>query len=276
MPRLRWIGGLSAEAGGPCILADTSAFPAWTADKPLPGSTALTLHHWGQFTAELPAKFRPNGKVGHQYLHFDTHEAAMGGLEALRTIIRKKWPSAHEALVGNDGSVTGSISLADGRVMRVDLIKPNHYEILCGLGPETTVYAVSAAARFLAWDQEGGAHVQVGQTSARDEIVLMRSWVDDEETESRVRGRIETKRDEKKHGTYDFETSAAALLWSPFAFTDLKLSVAELASLAKSQQSFGIHECGFAFTVKPGSYAVTSAYEEGDGWMATWCRLTLK
>ena len=78
--RLNWLGGLCAEGGGPCILGDTSTFPAWTSQNPLPGSEALTLHLWGQFTGQLPAEFRPNGKVGHQYVTYG------------RT--RRRWPGS--------------------------------------------------------------------------------------------------------------------------------------------------------------------------------------
>jgi hypothetical protein len=279
--RLNWLGSLTAEAGGPCILGDTSAFPEWTSSGPIPGSEAKTLRLWGQFTADLPAKFRPNGKTGHQFVAYESHAAAMAGLEELRGWIRKKWPGANESLRITKTSADGSISLPDHRSMQLQLIEPNHYELMCeAIGPGPGTYVVSPKAKFFVFVQEGAGVVHVGATQARDELVLMRWWIDEDEHEAIVRERVDAPRKEKREGSWSFTSTAAAVLWSPVRFSDLKgVTAPKLKELAKAESPIDakvLRNVGFAMTVRPGTYAVSSGIDEGEGWSALWCRLTLK
>jgi hypothetical protein len=141
----------------------------------------------------LPEKFRPNGDEGHQFMECGTREAAKEAMAALRDAVLGRFP---DAKVTEDDSEMHFL-LADDREMKVELSPGSEYSASwqSHSEEETWTHRFGEQKEFegFFWELEGGCVVDIGVTAARDEIVLLQSWVDEDEDGARGEGREITR-----------------------------------------------------------------------------------
>ena len=75
------------------LLADVDTFAKWKGAL-IEDRGQKILHLWGQFTAELPERFRPDGPTGHQYIELASPEEARQRMTELCEHVQATWPDA--------------------------------------------------------------------------------------------------------------------------------------------------------------------------------------
>lgn len=299
MDRLSWVGSISCE-GGPVLVADVDAYATWLGAIPIAKLRAIpglpdqmkqrlpprkTLHYWGQFSTELPPPFA--WSEGHRFFECASEEEARAKLIELRTAVCAKF---------------GDVKVSEGRDEdELHFIRKDHRQLWAELAPKSAydeawqspdagdawVHRVGPNANGLFWQMEGGGVADVGITTDRDEIVLVRSWLSGEEgtekdEDAAVRALVETpSEDEEESGaTIELASGVGVFVWSPIAPFDLTgvdgraglrraIDVSDVAPL-NSKTIAGV---GIALRVAAGCYGVRVGRHEGDQWSCHWCRL---
>ncbi len=296
--RVNWVASVGAE-GGPLMIADISDYAKWTGAAPYAELRRMgakyveatkdrmrTLHYWGQFTDRLPPPFAADG--GHQYIQCASEAEAQARLGELIAAIKRALPSVevtesedqtHILLPGED----------DDLEMQVELSPKSEYDASWQANEDADAWFHDfRAVRALFWEIEGGGVAEVGRTADGSEIVLVRSWVDEDSDENHVRQLVDRKAaSEKEVGELAIPSGRAVVVWSPVAPFQIegldgpealmKLGETGDPPALDTEMMGGI---GTIIRVKPGRYAVfIASTDDDDGdderdWSCRWCRLT--
>jgi hypothetical protein len=307
--RIRWVAQIACEYGGPAIIADVKDYASWLGASPYPLEARRVLHYWGQFTDELPAAFAQEG--GHAYRPSDTLEALHRDREALLAAVRGKWSDA--AITVDDETGEAHVLLSDDRQMWIEYGPKSPYEEACdGDAPlwEHTFQSPSGReGTGLFWDKEGPGDFVVGVSEARDELVLLRTWVDEEALENTAQAFVDAS-PESEIVDEDIElrvgSGRVVVGYSPHTWLHM-LPSARLMALANEAEAHGLskeetrarfmseYESLFderdvvrldagddtgiaaAIAVRPGVYRIAVGRHEPDdeAWSCIWCRFTL-
>ncbi len=281
--RLKWVATVGCE-GGPVMLADLPDFGQWTGAAPYPELRKLspkfaestkdrmrTLHYWGQFTDKLPAPFAAEG--GHQYVECATEEEAQAKLAELCRVVKEKLPKVeisedeeqtHFLLPGDD----------DDEQMWAELAPKSEYDASWQAheGDESWVHAYGKTAKALFWDVGGPGVADVGVSADGTEIVLVRSWVDEDEDEESVKALVDAPSEsEEPAGEFSIPSGKALVVWSPIAPFQLtgmngpddllKLGDAGDPPELDTEMIGGV---GTVLRVKPGRWVVSIASTDDD------------
>jgi hypothetical protein len=235
-----------------------------------------TLHYWGQFTSELPAPFAADG--GHQYVQCASEKEARGKLAELVAAVKAKFPAAevsedddqvHVLLPGDD----------DDRQMTIELSPANEYDASWQSNEEDEcwihAWGEGQKRRGLFWEMEGGGVADVAVNADATEIVLLRTWVDEDADEAKARAHVDRPRDSEERGPeITIGTGKAVVVWSPVAAFQLTGIDGPDALLALGDDgpaeldTAAIGGVGVVLKVKPGrwvaSWSSTDAEEDGD------------
>lgn len=298
------------------MLTDLSSFAQWTGAATYVELRELsptfaeatkdrmsTLHYFGQFTSELPAPFAAEG--GHQFLRCATEAEARGKLEELKRAVKAKFPNVE---ISEDAEQTHFLLPGEDEdaEMVAELSPKSEYDASWQAHEEDECWTheFGKGQKGLFWDIQGGGVADVGVTAAGDEIVLVRSWVDEDEHEEQVRALVDApSAKEVASGEITIATGKAVVIWSPVAPFQLsglegpgdlaKLGDAESPPELDTEMIGGV---GTVISVKPGVWAVSIANtddeddddDEGDddeddddddddddesSWSCRWCRL---
>ncbi len=300
MARLDWVASVGCE-GGPIMVADLPSFTKWTGAAPYTALRAAnpkfieatkdkirTLHYWGQFSDQLPEPFRAEG--GHQFIELATEAEAIAKLDELCVTIKAALPTVeitrddeqtHFLLPGGDGD--------DDLEMHAELSPKSEYDASWQAheGEECWTHAFRDAASGLFWEMEGSGVAEVGVSSDASELVMLRTWIDEDVSEQTAQAHVDARRDDEVEGPeLTIASGKAIVAWSPIAPFDLAgianpealLALADTGPAELATQTMG--GIGAVVRVKPGRYHVThGAYETPDdvepSWSCRWCRLTL-
>ncbi len=298
MSELEWIATVIGEYGGPMIVCSEADYLRWSGSFPLPLEQRRVLHYWGQFTAKLPAPYAQDG--GHVFREHPTREALARDFEALLAAIREKWPKATIERDDEVGSASVAISL--GRRMTIQQAPMSAYDRACdaleevGVQSFATQGGLEASAVF--WEKEGGGLVDIAITADRRELVLLRTWVNDEADEQTARTFVAQTAPDSEELRLDL-TRRVVVAYSPHTWlTMLPKAAFERASAAPDraagrtilEESFRAlvgdvssepklldgpedRDVACVLELEPGTYRVSAGSHEEDEWSAIWCRL---
>lgn len=306
---LRWIGKVVCEGGGPVMVADLPGFAQWTGGVPFtelraadPGhAQALaqrmnTLHYWGQFTDRLPAPFRADG--GHQYITCASETAAEAKLAELRAAVRAAFPTA---TVHADETRTHFFLPETEEEMTAEVSPQSEYDAAWQTKGDTGSFHHSFGddAGGFFWDIEGSGVVDVGVSDDGTELVMVRSWMseedeDDVEQVAAVRAFVTSRRaDEEPVGDVEISSGKAVCIWSPIAPFQLEgMDAGPEALMMLGEQAHPVSlstrligDVGTILRLRPGRYMATLGDTDGNDddddangppWSCRWCRLTLR
>jgi hypothetical protein len=297
--RMSWVATVGCE-GGPILIADLPDYSQWTGAAPYVELRKMsekfaaatqdrmrTLHYWGQFTDRLPAPYAADG--GHQFVTCATEAEARGKLAEMIAAIKKAMPTVevteseeqtHFLLPGDD----------DDLEMQAELAPKSEYDASwqANEGADAWFHAFGKSARGLFWEIEGGGVAEVGITADDDEVVLVRSWVDDDADDKKVRKHVDSPgANETAVGELAIGSGRAIVIWSPVAPFQIE-GIDGPEALAKLGESGKPPELdtdimggvGTVIRMKSGRWAVTvaSTDDESGGddetsWSCRWCRL---
>jgi hypothetical protein len=310
--RLAWVATVSGE-GGPLMVVDLPDLAQWTGAAPYltlrqanpkyaesTKDRMRTLHYWGQFTAQLPAPFGAEG--GHQYVSCDSEAAARARLEELVAAVKSALPTV-EVTEGEEQ--THFLLPGDDRDLELwaELAPKSEYDASwqSNVDEDCWLHSFGKSGKSLFWEIEGGGVADLGISKGRDELVLVRSWVNDEADEEAVHALVDAPDPrEQRVAEFTVATGKAVILWSPIAPFMLEgiSSPEDLARLGETDtpdelQTEDMGGIGAVIRIKPGRYAVSVAStddsasdedkdeedaedgEDGESsWSARWCRLT--
>ncbi|HEX7602486.1 MAG TPA: hypothetical protein VF316_12810, partial [Polyangiaceae bacterium] len=240
-----------------------------------------TLHYWGQFTDKLPAPFKAEG--GHHYLTHATEEEARAKLAELCRAAKLKLPTVE---ITEDDEQTHFLlsSEDDEEEMWAELSPKSEYDASwqANAEEESWIHAFGGV-RGLFWDVGGPGVADVGVSADGTEIVLVRSWVDEDEDEEEVRALVDAPSErEVPGGEVSIPSGKAVVIWSPiapFQLTGLE-GPDELAKLGDAEtppelDTELIGGVGTVLRVKPGRWIITTASTDEDesSWSCRWIRL---
>lgn len=263
------------------LVADVDGFVHWTGAAPLPG-TQKTLHYWGQFTRELPPPFAQDG--GHRFEEHASHEDAKGKARELVSAVTAAFPGA--IVVDNPVDGSWEITIPDRRRMWIELAPKSAYDAAwqAHQGDEAFSHPISPTQRALFWDTEGPGVVDLAVATSRDEVIMLRTWVNEPEQEQTIRAFVEGRRaEETLAADILLATGVGVFVWSPTAAVQLVGvdGAAGLRAIADADppatlRSAIIDGLGTVLRLKPGRYEATVAMHEEEEWSCRWCRLSLK
>lgn len=266
------------------MLADLPDYAQWTGAAPytelrkasekLAAATKdrmATVHYWGQFTDRLPAPFTADG--GHQYITCATEDEALAKLGELSRAVKAKFPNVE---ISEDDEQTHFLLTEgdDEAEMWAELSPKSEYDASwqAHSEDESWVHEFGKKARALFWDIGGPGVADVGVSADGDEIVLMRSWVDEEEDEAKARSLVDAPTEtEESGGEITIPSGKAIVIWSPVAPFQLEgLSgpddLAKLGDDGKAPEldTELIGGVGTVIKVKPGRWVVTLGSTDDD------------
>jgi len=265
--------------GGPVIVANLDDFLAWRGAEPLPPSQATELHLWGQFTAELPDAWRPNGSSGHQYIA-DANPAQRR--EALVDLVLARWPgSTIERGVGQ-----WRITRPDGKLMRIALAPDSEYDRAIRGFEREGLHTFGQGAIAYLWDARPGmVGIRVGL--ARTSLVLAQvEFAEDDAGAARAYahayahgcGKASVTPGSEKGMRYRITQGQVVAAWSPNGAQHLEAPIgpADAATgTADRVLDFAIEASGALTFLEPGWYASSVHYHEdaNEDWGVSWCVL---
>lgn len=309
--RMSWNATVGCE-GGPLMVASAKDFARW------PGALGTsrpktTLWYYGHAVDELPERFRPDPDGGHQWLHHETTEAARQTMAELRDALVAKFPDTKVT----EDEFDMHLLLPDRRAIEVKLGPQSEYDEAWQSHQEeetwTHVWGKEDAFRSFFWELEGGCVVQIGVSEERDEVVMIQSWVDEEEEdEAKVRALVEAGSAEESDsdGELVIPSGHTVFVWSPtsvlqltgFDFETLGFEGFETKLRAMAEEATPpeletdmIAGLGTAMLLKPGRWRARVGVHESDDdsdddsagdsgdedsdsdgggdWSCRWCRL---
>jgi hypothetical protein len=294
--RMSWVASVGCE-GGPVMVADLHDYAQWTGAAPYAELRQMnakyaeatkdrmrTVHYWGQFTDQLPAPFGADG--GHQYIQCATEAEAQAKLAELIAAVKKALPTV-EVTEDDDQTHILLPGKDDDLEMRAELAPKSEYDASWQANEDTDAwFHAYGKARALFWDIEGGGSADIGVTADATEVVLVRSWVDEDSDEKQVRKLVDAKAaNEQQIGELAIPSGRAIVVWSPIAPFQIEgidgpAALAKLGETGKPPEldTEMIGGIGTVIRVKPARYAVTIASTDEDeddrSWSCRWCRLT--
>jgi hypothetical protein len=296
--RMSWVASVGCE-GGPLMVADLPDYAKWTGGAPYAELRQMnakyaettkdrmrTVHYWGQFTDQLPEPFGADG--GHQYIQCATEAEAQAKLDALIAAVKKALPTV-EVTVGDDQTHFLLPGKDEDLEMQAELAPKSEYDASWQANEDADAWFHEfGQARALFWDIQGGGTADVGVTAEANEVVLVRSWVDEDSDEKHVRKLVDAKaKTEQVVGSVAIPSGRAIVVWSPIAPFQLEgidgpEALAKLGETGEPPEldTEMIGGIGTVIRVKPGIYSVTVASTDEDeedddrSWSCRWCRLT--
>ncbi|CAN5479918.1 hypothetical protein BH09MYX1_BH09MYX1_48090 [soil metagenome] len=281
--RLKWVATVGAE-GGPVMLADLPDFGQWTGAAPYaelrklnPKAAASTkdrmrtLHYWGQFTDRLPPPF--TAASGHQYLQFATEAEAQAKLTDLTRAVKKKHPTVQ---ITEDDQQTHFLLPGDDEdaQMWAELSPKSEYDASwqANQDEESWVHTFGKSARALFWDMGGPGATEIGVSADGTEIVLLRTWVDEESQEKEAKALVDTASEsEAAAGEFAIPSGKAIVISSPIAPFQLEglKSPGDLLKLGDGPKppeldTDDMGGVGTVIKVKAGRWVVTTGTTEDD------------
>jgi hypothetical protein len=262
--------------GGPLIVANLDDFRAWRGAEPFDPSQATELHHWGQFTADLPAAWRPNGPAGHQYIA-DADPAQRR--EDLAELVLARWPCS--TVVRGDGQ--WRITRPDGKFMHLALAPDSEYDRATRGFQHEGLHAFAQGASAYFCDVEPGmvgVRVEAGRTRlviaqvvfSEDDAGTARAYA---HAYARGSGRV---MDTGQGLRYRVTQGPVVAAWSPYGAQDLDQPIDALhpaAGAIDRQLDFAIQASGALVRLEPGWYTSSLYYHEhpDEDWGVAWCVL---
>jgi hypothetical protein len=191
MARIQWIAQVACEYGGPVLIADAADYEKWAGTLAYPLEARRVLHYWGQFSAELPEPWSQDG--GHVWREADDFDALVRDRDALLNAVKATFAGA---TVTRDDTGGADVRLADGRRMTIELWPKSAYDEACESEDPAWLHDYSTPSgrrgRGLFWDKQGSGDFFVGATEARDEVLLLRTWVDDDALQDTAKAWVDT------------------------------------------------------------------------------------
>jgi hypothetical protein len=239
MSRIQWVAQVACEYGGPAIVADVDEYAKWMGASPYAVADRRVLHYWGQFTDELPDEYAQDG--GHAYRRADSLDALRSDRDALLEAVRAKWSDA--AITVDDEAGEAHVLLPDDRQMWIEFGPKSAYEEACdGEGPlweHTFATPSGREGTALFWEKEGPGDFFVGVSEARDELVLLRTWVDEEELEDTAKAFVDAPSKFEFPGEdIELRTDGGRVVVGYSPFTWLQMVAAErLTAIAAQAQA---------------------------------------
>ena len=141
-----------------------------------------TLHYWGQFTDKLPAPYGADG--GHQYVHCASEREARAKLAELISTVKQALPTV-EITEGEEQTHFLLPGDEEDAEMYAELSPKSEYDASWQANEEADAWfhSYGKTARALFWEIQGGGVADVGVNAEGTEVVLVRSWVDEERRE---------------------------------------------------------------------------------------------
>ncbi len=301
--RMRWVASVSCE-GGPILIADLPDFAQWTgaatftelreASQKMVEQTKnrmTTLHYWGQFTDRLPAPYAAAG--GHQYLKCATEAEAKSKLAELVTSVKARMPKVE--LSEEDEQIRLVLpgkGDEDDQEMWAELAPKSEYDASWQAHQEEDcwIHAFGKSGKGMFYDIQGGGVAQVGVTADATEIVLVRSWVDEDDHEAEVKKLVDVpSQSERAGGEIMIPSGKALIIWSPVAPFQVEgiegpQSLTTLGDKGDPPEldTEVMAGVGTVLRVKPGRWAATVACtddsedHDDESWSCRWLRLTWK
>ena len=303
------------------MVTDARHYERWTGAMRRDLDDARVLHYWGQFTPELPAPYTMDG--GHAYRESASFEELRRDLDALLAAVKKTFPDAKVEIDEEDGAA--HVMLPDNRQMWIEFRATTHYDAAI-LVPEDEEedddeyvdrsvwvhgYQTSRGDKGSAvfWDKQGAGWVSIGLTKERDELVLLRTWVDEDRFQATAKELVDSPSEgERVAEGAELNVASERIIaaYSPHSWMHivgperLEKLVDELEGMEpdeareKLYQTFRAHHedrdddavdltvdgaaIATAVRLLPGTYDVSfgSHDPEGesdeDGWSCIWCR----
>ncbi len=313
MSRIQWVAQVACEYGGPAIVADVQEYAKWMGATPYAVADRRVLHYWGQFTDELPGEYAQEG--GHVHRRADSFDALLRDRDELLAAVRAKWSDA--AITVDDEAGEAHVLLSDDRQLWIQLGPKSAYEEACdGEGPlweHTFTTPSGREGTALFWEKEGSGDFFVGVSEARDELVLLRTWVDEEELEDTAKAFVDAPSKFEFAGEdIELRTDDGRVVVAYSPFTWLQMVAAErFSAVAAQSQELAPEEArarmmelyaslfddrpvvvldagddsdvAAAVRLRPGTYRIAAGhYDPSDDddaedapWSCIWCRFTL-
>lgn len=258
---MKWLGNVSGEGGPLVFLAEGDDWPGGV--RAVGDQSVVRV--WGQFTAELPTEFHPDGDGGHQFLECGSLAEARATLDRLQRWVVDRWPGT---AVG-DGSAgdlppwaSRILQRPDGRRMQAELHPLSAYDEACeASGPE----AVWQHDGRTFWSLEGPGTAAVGL--AEDGLVLARTWPDSEQAHARALDAAAAAGTEPTGVALEV-TGPMSLVWAPIAANEL------VEGHAGALSTDWMEAVGLRLPLAEGIYDLGTGHAEGRDWAVTFCRLT--
>lgn len=307
MSRIQWVAEIVCEYGGPAIVASARDYEKWTGNAPFSIEERRVLHYWGQFTDQLPEPYREDG--GHVYREADSLDALRADRDALIKAIEATFPGAKATVDEEEGEA--HVLLPDDRQMWIEFSPKSQYELACEgdvVWEHSFTTKRGSEGTGLFWDFEGAGAFWVGVSAGRDELVLLRTWVDEEEFETTAKAHVDSPpEDEEGTDEIALEVTEGPIVvgYSPHHWLgilgaeQLQAVMAEVQGGMTKEQ--GLERLVAAFrtrlapatgdnvvmlssdeeedvaavlSLQPGRYAISVGRYDPDegGWSCIWCR----
>ena len=242
MGRIKWVAEVDCEYDGPAIVADAAEYEKWMGATPYPLEQRRVLHYWGQFTAELPPPYRQDG--GHVYRDCDSVEALRTERDALIAAIEATFKGAKATVDEDEGEA--HVLLPDSRQLWIEFGPKSHYDQACMSDEELWNYEFRTPrgrqGSALFWEKQGSGAFYVGVNEPRNELVLLRTWVDQDEFEDAAKAFVDTAPDSEEPAEGVSLTIAAGrtiVAYSPLNYMEI-LGIDRLKPVMEEVQHNGL------------------------------------
>lgn len=274
MPQVTpWRGTIDCE-GGPVLVANASDFARWTGSDPLPISERRELHLWGNFTSELPERFRPAGPTGHQYIPAPDPALLEAMCDELLAHVREQWPGTSVRYEFE----TWFVRRPDGRQMQVQLEPTSEYDRCIRDLREARLHRFDGGRACLVWSAEPGSVDVVRDSIGRIVLVQVRFAEDEGQAEAAV---LQAVDESMYEGTpmglsLDIRPGPVVVAWAPNSESDWEARLRTSEPLPTEPGvllDLSTNQSGAQFAVPPGSYRVVTGSREDDEVGLEWCAL---
>jgi hypothetical protein len=268
-----WRGSIGCE-GGPVIVANAEDFEHWTGSDPLDSLEPIELHVWGQFTAELPEAFRPDGPTGHQILPAGGRADVLRMQAELVEYVRERWPGT----VVEDKFGTAVLRRPDGTQMNVRPEPLTEYDRCIRDLDDVKVHQFGARRNALVWSVEPGI-VDLHRSADGRRLALAQVTVADDDAGAReALGVVDEVRVDPGASllTWEIHSSAVVVAWAPNSITDLegRLAWTHLAPKDPGRiLDLATGSSGALLALEAGTYQVVTGFRDGGQWEVMWCIL---
>jgi hypothetical protein len=316
-PRFVFGGHVSSE-GGPVLIADVEDYASWGgADEAWGDHTTFRVHYYGPLVAKLPPEHLPAGPdEWHQNALVPGAEAAKRRVEELEAIVvslapgatrREQRPmgaaellaKARAAMSAKPNAMEEWLTawrdhiehgldweVAGERVFHVDVAPNTDYARACdALEGDVALVTIGGDRRGLVWDLEGSGTARVARRTDDRGLLLLRTWVDEDDHERAARAHAVKGENEEAAGAITLRTGRTIIAWAPVHPQNLVAAGADplgsLAAAAELNPPVQLNQpdmlgVGTLARLVPGRYrAFTGAYDEEEGWSCRWLRLAL-
>ena len=225
MRTIDWIAEIQCEYGGPAIIAAASEYEKWLGATPYPLSGRSQLHYWGQFTAELPEPYRQEGG-GHVRRECSDLDALRKERDALIASVERCFDGAKATV--DDAAGEAHILLPDNRQMWIKFAPESQYDEACESDEAVWQHEYAtprgSKGRAVFWEKEGAGSFSVGVSKERQELLLLRTWIDEDEFENFAKTHVSNVPDGQEQDsdvTLEVGQDPIVVAYSPFGHLEL-------------------------------------------------------